>query len=77
MMIAAKTLALTAIDLFNDPSVCGAASAELLKRRGEGFKYQSLMGDRQPLSTTGNKKQLFRHNARFYLCTLVQRVFLR
>ncbi len=48
MMIAAKTLALTAIDLFNDPSVCGAASAELLKRRGEGFKYQSLMGDRQP-----------------------------
>ena len=48
MMVAAKTMALTAIDLFKDPSTCEKAKAELLKRRGEDFKYEALLGDREP-----------------------------
>lgn len=48
MMVAAKTLTLTAIDIFNDPSVCGKAKEELLRRRGKDFKYEPLLGDREP-----------------------------
>ncbi len=48
MMVAAKTLALTAIDLFQSPDVIAAAWDELRERRGPGFKYVSLLGDRAP-----------------------------
>ncbi len=48
MMIAAKTMALTAIDLFNSPSTIDEAWKELRKRRGENFKYEALIGDRPP-----------------------------
>jgi len=48
MMVAAKTLALTAFDIYNDPSVIVKARAELEKSRGDDFKYDSLLGDRDP-----------------------------
>lgn len=47
MMVAAKTLTLTAMDIFKDPSVPGKALEELNKRRGEDFVYEALVGDRK------------------------------
>ena len=46
MMVAAKTLTLTAMDIFKDPSIAEKAKAELDKRRGAGFKYEALTGER-------------------------------
>lgn len=48
MTVAAKTLALTAMDLFNNPDICDQAQAELNRRRGANFEYQALLGDRKP-----------------------------
>lgn len=48
MMMAAKTIALTAIDLYNNPSIIEAAWKELKKRRGDDFKYEALLGNRKP-----------------------------
>ena len=48
MMLAAKTLALTATDIFRDPSVLVNARNELDRRRGADFKYKPLIGDRNP-----------------------------
>lgn len=47
MMVAAKTLTLTAMDIFKDPSVTGTALEELNKRRGDDFEYKALVGDRK------------------------------
>ena len=48
MMVAAKTLTLTGIDLFLQPELCTTAEIELQKRRGANFKYEPLLGDRKP-----------------------------
>jgi aminobenzoyl-glutamate utilization protein B len=48
MMVAAKTLALTAIDLFEDPQAIAAATAEYRKRVGPNFTYKALVGNRPP-----------------------------
>jgi aminobenzoyl-glutamate utilization protein B len=48
MMVAAKTLALTAIDLFSTPDVIAAAQSEFDERRGSDFVYEALLGDRDP-----------------------------
>lgn len=48
MMVAAKTLALTVIDLFLNPKVLSKAKEELILKRGENFKYIPLLGDRAP-----------------------------
>ena len=48
MLVAAKTLALTAVELFQDPQLVKAAREEMLQRRGPGFEYKALLGDRQP-----------------------------
>lgn len=48
MMVAAKTIALSAIDLFRNPSLVAKAKAELLERRGSDFEYLPLLGDRDP-----------------------------
>ncbi len=48
MMVAAKTLAITAIDLFQNEKVIADAKAEFEKRRGADFKYKALVGDRKP-----------------------------
>lgn len=48
MVVAAKTLALTAIDLLTTPELIAKAKAELVQRRGSDFKYVPLLGDRKP-----------------------------
>jgi aminobenzoyl-glutamate utilization protein B len=48
MLVAAKTMALSAVDLFEQPEVLAAARAELDERRGADFRYRSLLGDRAP-----------------------------
>lgn len=48
LMVAAKTLALTGIDLFTQQKIIDAAKTEWLKARGENFKYIPLIGDRKP-----------------------------
>jgi len=47
MMVAAKTMALTVIDLFTDPSHIQKAKAELDQRRA-GHVYKPRIGDRKP-----------------------------
>lgn len=48
MVVAAKTMALSAMDLFNNPAILQKAKDEKLKRTGTDFKYKSLIGDRLP-----------------------------
>ena len=48
MMVAAKTIYLTAVDLFNDPEVLARSKAELNEKRGADFVYKALLGDREP-----------------------------
>ncbi|MFN8347711.1 MAG: amidohydrolase [Spirosomataceae bacterium] len=48
MMVAAKTLAITAIDLFQNEKAIADAKAEFEKRRGPDFRYKALVGDRKP-----------------------------
>jgi len=48
MMVAAKTLTATAIDLFENEALITAAKAEFEKRRGSDFVYTPLLGDRPP-----------------------------
>jgi len=48
MMIAAKTIALSAYDLFKTPEVLKAATKEFNDRKGPEYKYEALLGDRKP-----------------------------
>jgi aminobenzoyl-glutamate utilization protein B len=48
MAVAAKVMAATAIDLFGRPDTLAQAKAELERRRGPGFKYAAMLGDRPP-----------------------------
>ena len=48
MLLAAKTMATTMIDLYQQPEVIEKAKAEFDQRRGENFKYEALLGDRKP-----------------------------
>lgn len=48
MMVAAKTMALTAIDLFANPLLIQEAKAELIRIRGNNFQYKALLGNRKP-----------------------------
>ena len=48
MQVAAKTIALTAVDLFTQPDVIAKAKAEFLERRGPDFHYAPQIGDRKP-----------------------------
>lgn len=48
MIVAAKTLTATAIDLFSDSNLIEQAKAEFEERRGKDFVYQPLVGDRAP-----------------------------
>jgi aminobenzoyl-glutamate utilization protein B len=49
MMVAAKTIALTAADLFSSPATVAAARAEFDKQRGPDFKYVSRVGTMAPV----------------------------
>lgn len=48
MMVAAKTMALAAIEIMQNPELATKAKEELLKRRGKDFIYEALLGDREP-----------------------------
>lgn len=48
MMVAAKTIALSAIDIYNNPAILEKAKAEFEERRGPDFTYEALLGDRKP-----------------------------
>lgn len=48
MMIAAKTMAFTALDLFSDEALLGSIRAEFQERKGPNFQYKPLLGDRDP-----------------------------
>ena len=45
---AAKVLALSAVELYQNPVILAAAKSEFKKRRGPGFEYVPLLGDRAP-----------------------------
>lgn len=47
MMVAAKTMTLTAIDLFTQPALIEKAKAEFKEARGD-YQYKALLGDRKP-----------------------------
>lgn len=47
MLVAAKTMALTAIDLFTDPTLIQKSKDEFLKLKGD-YKYEALLGSRKP-----------------------------
>lgn len=46
--VAAKAMALMAVDLFTDPALREAARAEFDAARGPDYVYRSLLGDRDP-----------------------------
>lgn len=48
MLLAARLLAKTGVDLLTDPQLAVAAREELERRRGADFQYRALLGDRQP-----------------------------
>jgi len=48
MMVAAKTIALSAYDLFKKPAIMQDANKELVAKRGADFKYDAMLGNRQP-----------------------------
>jgi aminobenzoyl-glutamate utilization protein B len=47
-VVAAQALSLTAARLFRSPEVLAEAQAELERRRGPGFVYRSLLGEKEP-----------------------------
>lgn len=47
MMVVAKTMALTAIDLFTDATLITKAKEEFKQSRGD-YQYKALLGDRKP-----------------------------
>jgi len=48
MMVAAKTMALTAAELFTSPATIAAAKTELDKARGANFRYATHLGTQKP-----------------------------
>ncbi len=48
MMLAANSMALTAVKLLQSPDIIKQAKEEWLERRGDDFDYQPLLGDRPP-----------------------------
>jgi aminobenzoyl-glutamate utilization protein B len=48
MLVAAKTLAMTAVDLFMNPILLGNAVSEHQDRLPEDWVYEPLLGDRPP-----------------------------
>lgn len=48
MLLAARLLTQTGVDLLTNPELIAAAQEELERRRGADFEYRALLGDRQP-----------------------------
>lgn len=47
MLLAAKTLAFTAIDVFTNPTQIQKAKTEFIQTKGH-YRYKALLGDRKP-----------------------------
>jgi aminobenzoyl-glutamate utilization protein B len=47
MMVAAKTMALTAVDLYTSPELLKKAKEEFIKNKGD-YQYKAILGDRKP-----------------------------
>ncbi len=55
MMVAAKTMALSAVEIYKNPSVVPRAQKELKERQGVDFIYEALLGSRNaPLDYRDN-----------------------
>ncbi len=48
MVVAAKTMALTAVDMYKDSKIIEEATKDFQSNIGPDFKYESLVGDRSP-----------------------------
>jgi aminobenzoyl-glutamate utilization protein B len=48
MLVAAKSMALAAAELFTSPALVTAAKSELVAKRGTGFRYETVLADRKP-----------------------------
>ena len=48
MMVAAKTMTLTAMDLYRDPALIAKARAEFDQKTGPGFTWRTRVGTRRP-----------------------------
>jgi len=48
MIVAAKTLAMTAVDLLTQPQLINSAKAEHARRLPADWEYEPLLGDREP-----------------------------
>jgi aminobenzoyl-glutamate utilization protein B len=48
MIVAAKTLALSAVAIYEDRTHVDQARKEFLEARGPDFVYEPLLGDRKP-----------------------------
>ena len=48
MLVAAKAIAMTALDLYKTPTLIEKARVEWTERKGPGFKYESFIGNRKP-----------------------------
>jgi aminobenzoyl-glutamate utilization protein B len=48
MLVAAKAMAMTAVDLFTSPDLIAAAHEEYQQKVGPDFEYVPLLGDRDP-----------------------------
>jgi aminobenzoyl-glutamate utilization protein B len=48
MLNAAKTIAMTGIDLFTNPTLLDQAKKEMAGKTGADFQYKSLIGERKP-----------------------------
>jgi aminobenzoyl-glutamate utilization protein B len=48
MIVAAKTMALTAAELFSSPATIAAARAEFEQARGPNFTYATRLGTQKP-----------------------------
>ena len=48
MLLAARTMGLTAVQLFENPELVESARVEWRELRGDDFDYQPLLGDRDP-----------------------------
>ena len=46
--LAAKTIALTALELYQNPELRAEATAAFEASRGDDYVYSSLLGDRDP-----------------------------
>jgi aminobenzoyl-glutamate utilization protein B len=58
MIVGAKTLAMTAVDLFTNPALVAEVKAEHDKRVGPNFVYKALVGERSPQNTRACDRRL-------------------